>query len=355
MHKTKTILTLAACASLGLWEGLALAEEATEDRAPLPKMSETAAPFTKPDSTVTLGIGFWDGNRQKNGIFDRVQGTETVGILDADINLRDDASGSWTILKARNLTAEDREAKIGYNKQGVWGVSLGYDEIPRYAPYTVLTKVRGLGNDEITMPNPQSNGTGGAFQIGTDRERFNLESFRFINKEWKFNLGLRYEKKEGTRHWGRGSAPEFVVEPIDWITRQADLSLSYLGKGTQLTGGYNGSWFENVYSVVDIIRQGDNPATLANHTYLSTPLDNDAHQFFLQGGHNFTPTTRANFKVAHTRANQNEFLGTADITGLAAATAPARLQGKVDTLLATVGLTAQPLPKLRLLTNLRYQ
>ena len=81
--------------------------------------------------------------------------------------------------------------------------------------------------------------------------------------------------------------------------------------------------------------------------------DNEAHQFYVDGNYRFTPKTRANFKLAYTRATQNEsFAG----MGLADGTQPRPdLGGQVDTTLAQIGVTAHPLPRLTVNGNLRYE
>lgn len=349
MRKNTTILTLAAVSAA--WGAAAQAEEGTKSKW---DMSETAAPFIKPESSVTLGYGYLHGKREQFGIFDDRRNSGMQMSLDANINLRDEETGAWATAKGRNLGLHDPKAQLGFNQQGHWGLNVGYDQIPRYAPYTAVTAVQGLGTQVLTVPKLSSSATSSDHKIGTERERFSLESYKYLNENFKVNLGVKHEIKEGTRQWGRGGQPEFALEPIDWTTSQMETSLSYLGKNTQISGGYNGSWFENTASLVDTIYAGDAPGTVGNHIYLSVPLDNEAHQLYVQGAHNFTPATRGTFKLAYTRALQNEPLDTAGINGLAFNVAPSSLQGRVDSTLATVGLTSQVTSKLRMVGQLRY-
>ncbi|MBF0342429.1 MAG: MtrB/PioB family outer membrane beta-barrel protein, partial [Magnetococcales bacterium] len=86
----------------------------------------------------------------------------------------------------------------------------------------------------------------------------------------------------------------------------------------------------------------------------SLPLDNEAHQLFLNGGYQFTPDTRATFKLAHGRALQNEHIPTSDIAGLARVGAPSNLEGRVDTTHLLLGLSTRPLQDLQLNAKLRY-
>ncbi|MBF0161135.1 MAG: MtrB/PioB family decaheme-associated outer membrane protein [Magnetococcales bacterium] len=366
----------AACLATGLWGSVPARsepEENREEREGIREMSPTAAPFVKPESAVSVGVGYQGGHREQLGMFDGQTDSDGRLLLDAQIRKRDEATGTWATALGRNLGLNDnRDVKLGYERQGNWGVNLEYSETPRLAPYSVNTKIAGLGTTHPVIPktstNPPTNttyGNGANFQIGTDRDRFSLNAFRLFSNKVKFNLGFRNEVKEGTRQWGKGSAPEFLVEPIHWEMRQWEPTLSYTGEQWQWLGGYSGSWFKNGNTLVDVTYQGDNPATLANHTYLSQPLDNEAHQLFLSGGYNITPETRSTFKFAHTRALQNEPFPTSTITGLplvaalptrlSRSGAPSSLQGEVDTTSVLLGLTARPWSKLSVTTRLRYQ
>jgi MtrB/PioB family decaheme-associated outer membrane protein len=245
--------------------------------------------------------------------------------------------------------------KAGYEKQGDWGISVGYNQIPRVTPYLVNTGLRGIGTTSLTVAQPSIvPGSGTNYQLGTERDIVSLDFFKYFSPKLNLKVSFKNEDKDGTRHWGRGGQPEFAVEPIDSTTRQLEATLNYTDKDLQLSGGYYGSWYENANSLVDTLRAGDNPATLANHIYLSLPLDNEAHQVFLNGGYNFSPSTRGTFKVSYTHATQDEHLPTNDIAGLAWSGAPSSLNGEVNTTLMQLGLTARPLPRLNVVANLRY-
>jgi MtrB/PioB family decaheme-associated outer membrane protein len=82
---------------------------------------------------------------------------------------------------------------------------------------------------------------------------------------------------------------------------------------------------------------------------MTLPPDNQSHQLHLAGGYNFTPTTRAMFKVARGTITQDETFPTAAVAG-----APRNLDGRIDTTLVEAGLKMRPLAKLSLRANLRY-
>ena len=362
MHKINTTLTLAACvAALFLGSNSAWSEEDDEIVTPVGpwNLSPTATPFRTPESAISIGFGYLDGERQQFGIFDDQRDNSWRILLDGTISMRDEATGTWRTLRARNLGLNDnRDVTLGLEKQGTWGVRVGYNEIPRIAPYSVNSNTEGLATTNQVIPQTDIAGEGETYQIRSDVDRLTLDTFYFLNKKIKFKMSFKNETKEGSKQWGRrqNGAPEFLLEPVDWNTRQLDTTLGYVNNDLQLLAGYTGSWFGNENNLVDTTRQGDDLDDLSNHTYLSLPLDNEAHKAFLSGGYNFSPLTRAAFKLSYTHATQNEHLPTTDIIGLSndVTTPPSSLEGEVNTTLASLELTTRPIPKLSILTKLSY-
>lgn len=307
------------------------------------------AEFSKPESAVAVGIGNWSANRPQQGIHDGMRNDGAYGQLDANIVKRDDATGTWTTFTARNLGTDTRELGAGYERQGDFGARLRYNELTRDNPYTFNTGTQGIGSTNLAT-SAVANPTRSEVTLGTRRKQFDLDLVKHFSAELALNVSFKHENKDGTRQWGRGGAAEFSVEPIDATTRQIDATLSHTGKLLQLSGGYSGSWYKNANSLVTTAL-----TTGANTYYLTLPLDNQAHQLFLNGGYNFTPTTRGTMKVQYTRATQNEHLATADIAGLALAAAPTSLNGRIDTTLVQLGLSARPLRELAVVADLRYR
>lgn len=311
--------------------------------------------LTKPDSSISVGVGHWSEDRPHQGIFDGMRDAGGYGLLDADVVKRDDASGTWYTFSARNLGLENRELSAEYLRQGNIGASIEYSRTLRDNPHLFLTGLQGIGTTTQVV-----NGTSGnrsplrEVELGTARDSTKLSFYKNLVPGLDFNVSFRNEEKNGDRLWGRGGAPEFVTEPIDSTTREIEAVLNYTGERLQLSGGYNGSWYDTKNTLVDTLRRGESPATMANHMYLSLPLDNEAHQFFLDGGYNFTPSTRGRFKVEYTHATQNERLPTSGIAGLAFSGAPSKLKGEINTTLVQLGLTSQVTRDLSLGANLRY-
>lgn len=311
------------------------------------------AELAKPDSSVSIGVGNWSGERQQQGVYDGMRENGAYGLLDADIVKRDDATGTWLKLKASSLGLDTREIRGEYLRQGDIGVSLEYNRMPFDNPNTFTTRLQGIGTTNQTVSTTAIPGPLQTVKLGTDRDIVNLGFYKSLTSSLDFKVSFKNEEKTGNRAWGRGSASEFAVEPINSTTRQLEATLNYTTKELQLSGGYYGSWYGNKNDLVTVNTAGLAPG-LVNTTYLSLPLDNQAHQLFLDGGYTFTPSTRGTFKLAYTHATQNETLPTQGVPGLSLVGSPQSLNGEVNTTLVQLGLTARPLKALSLLANLRY-
>ncbi|MCP5416806.1 MAG: MtrB/PioB family decaheme-associated outer membrane protein [Chromatiaceae bacterium] len=308
--------------------------------------------LSTPSSSVSFGIGHWSGEREQYGMFDGIRDDGTVLLLDADINQRDDATGTWITGKVNNLGQDNRDAEFGYERQGDWGVGINYDQTPRYAPYEVNTGLQGSGSDSQSLVTVVP-GAGQDKTLNTERKEFGVNLYKYLTPELKFKADFRNLEKDGARHWGyraeaAGNDVVFVTEPIDATTQQWEALLEYTGEKFQLNSGYSGSRYSNHESLASV-------SFGAATDYLSLPFDNQAHQFFVNGGYSFTPTTRGTFKLSYTHATADENIPTASAPGITLGTgAPTDFDGEVNTTLMQIGLTARPVNNLSVLANLRY-
>lgn len=317
------------------------------------------AQLIKPDSSVSAGIGYWSGDRPQQGIFDGMRESGAYGLLDVDIVKRDDVTGSWFKLYGSDLGLDNREIRGEYQRQGDFGGFLEYGRTTRDNPFTINTGLQGIGTTNLTVGTTLGSFTKRDVELGTTRELTRLGGFKNLLPGLDFKIDFRNEDKTGTRQWGWGSAALFSVEPIDSTTRQLELMLQYSGERLQLSGGYFGTTYDNhntqVLERLSGVTGGTN-AGFNSVTPLSLPLSSQAHQIFLDGGYTFTPTTRGTFKLAYTRATQDENLPSYTLTGANApfVNAPSHLDGRIDTTLMQLGLSSRPMPKLSITANLRY-
>jgi MtrB/PioB family decaheme-associated outer membrane protein len=336
---------------LSLMAAAVLAAFSPAGRAAEEETTPTVAELARPTSTINLGAGYLSDDGPRFGQYNGIRKEQAYLLFDGEYRSRNDATGTWLNITGRNLGLESREARLEYSQQGRWGAFLEYGETPRFEPRTAITGLTGIGTGNQTV-----NGTAlRPIELKMKREAFNLGYDRIVAGNWDFSLRFRNEEKNGARLWGQGNGfgpidLRFLTDPIDYTTRQWEAIAGYTTPQLQLSAGYYGTSFDNnitrlnVANPVFIPGAGGGPLTP-----MALPPGNQSHQFYVQGGYNITPTTRASFKVAYTHQTQDEGFVVPAVNGRT------NLDGRVDTKLAQVGLTASPIPKLSLLANFRYE
>lgn len=304
--------------------------------------SDGVAALTRPESNIEFGIGYTDNDGKRFGQYNGLNENGASGLLGGRLIRRDDTTGTWLTLSGSNLGLDTRQLRFEHNRQGDWGYFLEYDKTPRFDPYTVNTGLTGIGTATQTL-----NGTARRnIDLETKREAYTLGFSKIMAHSFDVQVRFRNEEKDGSRLWGQGGGGtgpmNFLVDPINQTTRQFDVTLGYTGDKLQLSGGYYGTNFDNHNTALNI------PNSTV-FTQMALPPGNQSHQLYLAGGYSFTPTTRANFKAAYTRATQTEgFINVPTTNSLT------NLNGKVATTLVQLGLVARPMPKLSVTGNLRY-
>lgn len=342
-HLRRTALSAALLTALGT----ASADDAEVDA------------LTKPESWVSVGGGNWSAGRPQQGIYDGMGDKGFYGLLDADIRTRNEETGTWLNFTGTNIGLDTRELRGEYLRQGLFGAFLEYSKTPRDNPYTINTRLQGIGSTHLVTGTNLGAAPLQEVELGTVREMFRLGGHTHLMPGLALKLDFRNEEKTGTRQTGWGSAALFSVEPIDSTTQQLDAILDYSGERLQVAGGYSGSRYDN--NNPQILQQlygvtGGTNASFNAITPLSQPLSNTAHQLFADGGYSFSQSTRGSFKAAYTLTRQDENLPSSTLTGANApfVGAPAKLDGEVRTTLLQLGLSSRPLPKLNVVANLRY-
>lgn len=361
------------------------------------------APLIKPESSVSVGIGSASGDSKDRAMFGQFNGmrkNSTFALLDLDYLTRDDATGTWINLKALNLGLDTREISFAHSRQGDWKYYVEYSELERVDPRTINTGMTGAGSTTPVISRLSTPGSGSDIDLKTERKSASLGYEQWITKALQFEVNFKNEEKTGARLWGRGydcasyvcgtstttamnqasfvkNALLLVPEPIDSVTRQIEARLNFHDEKLLVSAGYYGSFYLNNYgnvtpAVPNIFNNGQGkpfpgyPAvssaivagggtSLQNvlQSPLALPPDNQAHQIYLNGSYSLTPRTKANFKYAYTHATQTESFADMGLSDGPAGVS--NLGGRVDSVLAQLGLSARPLDKLNLLANVRYE
>jgi MtrB/PioB family decaheme-associated outer membrane protein len=318
-------------------------------------------PLTGLVSTIGIGFGNVNTGAARFGQYSGLNSSGGYGLFDADIVRLDTSTGTWLNFRGRNLGLDSRELRFEHQRQGDWSYYIDFGQTPRYEPYTVRTAVGGINSANLTVPATLT--AGGDVELKTTREAIGLGLTKWTAGGFELQLRFRNEEKDGARVFARGTTGggvvggpvfgrfEFTPEPINSTIRQLEATIGYAGQRLQFSGGYYGTTYDNHHSQLNI---NGGLAALSTFTPIGLPPDNYSHQFHLAGGYSFTPTTRGTFKLAYTRAIQDDLFPTHPANVPLVPGVGNNLQGRVDTTMVQIGLTARPIPKLSLLANARY-
>jgi len=341
------------------------------------------------EASVSAGIGGVTGEQADRALFGQYNGLRKdgpYGLFDVYYSRRNAATGSLVEFEGLNLGLETRELNFLWKRQGDWKFTANYGELVRYDPYTINTGLLGAGSTTPEVVHLGAGpGTGSDLDLKTKRTSLGVAFSKWFASGLQLDVSLKSEKKEGARLFGigmncpsayalgcgpttgasAGSAVLLLPEPIDANHGQIEARLNYADGKLQLSAGYYGSFYDNANATMNPRIPGSLNGPLGNLLPLSSglqsilslpvalPPDNQAHHFDLTGNYAFTPTTRANFKLAYAQATQKQDFAGAGLSGAPAGVA--NLDGRVDTTLAQVGISARPMPKLTLLAEARYE
>ena len=273
---SKKLMVLTVLAAIGP----ALAEE-----------GEDIAQYTKPESSVSVGVGGASGDSRERAIFGQYNGMRNHSyslLLDIDMINREDATGKWTTLEGRNLGLDDRELRFSQQLQGDWKYYLDYNQLTHKEIRTINTGMLGAGSATPSVVRLGAPGTGSDLNLGVKRESVGFGMDKWFGSSVKFELTAKNEDKDGARLFGKGFACSsswvtdgvctasttqwallMLPEPINSTTRQIEAKLNFSSDKMLLTGGYYGSFYSNAYG-----RLAPNvPGTLNNPVGTATALD----------------------------------------------------------------------------------
>lgn len=360
---------------------------------------DTVAELTRPQSSASIGVVGRDSEQRSNSLLGQYNGTRPDAgylTLDVDLQTRDDAAGTATYIKGRNLGLENRDISLTYEKQGDWRYSLEYSELVRRDPRTVNTGDTALGSNTPNVVRLATPGSGADLDFKLKRVGFGAAGEVWLTPNLQMELSFKNEDKSGDRTISRGydcaayvcagtqsaTAQKWALllldETISSSIKQIEAKFNYAFGALNLAGGYYGSFYTNNYgnlraTVPSVLNNplGAGTGTLFPATagsvitgggtslqdVLQMPMalepDNQAHQFYMSGNAKLSASTQATFKYAFTHATQNE-----DFISMGLPNAPAgvrSLNGVVDTTLLQFGLTSKITPKLSVLGNVRYE
>jgi MtrB/PioB family decaheme-associated outer membrane protein len=366
----RTIMYLAVASAL-----LPTAALAQEDAEAFRELTQTA-------SEVNIGLGNVSRDSFAAGDYTGLKNKGAYVIGDIDLVGRDPKSANAWRITGSNLGLGSRNLRTEYGQQGNYRFTFEYDQLPKYRTESAKTIFNGVGGNNLTLPSTWvgASSTTGFTQLNTSLRTIDVSHERknhifgfskILSNEWDTSVKFRHETKEGSKIVGAvignsGGNPRSVLipEPIDYKTNEFEAKVGYTTAKLQFQAGYLLSMFDNSNS--SLIWQ--NPYTAiggwsaaagfpTGQGQLGLPPDNRFHQITASLGYNITDKTRFTGTLALGRMTQDQaFLPYTINPGLTVTTPLPRssLDGKIDTTLINLALTARPMPKLNLRASLRY-
>jgi len=316
---------------------------------------------------VELGIGNVTDNAYKFGEYTGLNEKGAFLVSDANLTYRN-PDATYLNLSISDFSLDSRSLSVKGGKQGSYKFFLTYDEIPHLISDSGVTPFIGSGSASLTLPpawvpaatTGSMSGLAGnlnTVELGTQRKRVAYGISFSPESPWGYAVKARQETKQGNKRvsgtFSFSSAQ--LIEPVDYLTDEVDVALTYSADKLQARLSYYGSIFENQNESLT----WQNPYTALsgnNSGQLALAPDNQFHQLLFTAGYALNDATRVSGDIAIGRMEQNEaFLDATQNLTIAVPAQPANsANAQVDTLDAKVKVVSTLTDKLRLNASFAY-
>jgi MtrB/PioB family decaheme-associated outer membrane protein len=310
--------------------------------------------------TVDAGVGYNSDDSAKHADYTGLDQQGAFFVGNATLRSRGD-DGYYSDFEATDLGLDDRSLSANGGRAGSWAYRLGYAEIPRHFADGAMTPYLGVGGNTLTLPPGYPAGTTAGMplsstlqpvDIGYTRKRLDLGGTLDGPDGWQFRVDARRDVRDGTQRSAGSffSTTTQLVAPLDQTTDQLEAVAEYAGQRLQASFGYRGSMFHNGDDALTFQSPFTPLVAGATTGQLALAPDNEFHEVFGTLGYQFSPGLRASGELAVGRMTQNQsFLASTLNDSLVVPALPAAsLDGQVDTLDATLRVTATPMNRMRL-------
>ncbi len=367
-----TLRAMTLCSAL-LVPVAATAQDAGTPAAAASSIDDSISAYT---DAIEAGVGFQSSGSFRFGKYTGLTDKGAFGLGNVVIRRHDawDSGGTrrWQLL-GTNLGLTSREISGKYGNQGLWGVSVSYNQIPFYQSDTASTIFGNVGGAALTLPANLPTNTNPTLGLQLlpflHPQDFSLErkvvggglSFQ-PGSQWQFSTNVSHEHKDGIKEQSLSvnvrTDPTFFPEPVNYDTDTFEASAAYNRHAVQLQFGYNFSNFTDNNNAVllpspflGVVNQG-----VGAISQWALPASSSAHEINFASAYAITPTTRVNVNLGYGLQLQNEPLlpYTRNPNFPADSLPRSSLDGQVQTYLAQFKATAQPAQKLDLSASYTY-
>ncbi len=323
----------------------------------------STCPYPKaPSGSVEAGIAAVTDDAERFGDYTGLDRQGAKLLLGGHAMWRGEGGG-WADAWASDLGLASRSLGVRGGVEGVVTLRAAYDAVPRHFFDDARTPFLGVGGSLLTLPAGYPAGSTGAMplastlqpvEFGYDRSRLDASAAVVAVDHWTYRVDFRRDVRDGTRALVNSfyATAAQLVAPVDQVTDELGVTAAYATSKLQASLGYEVSRFRNGHDAL----VWDNPFNLAalgaTRAELALAPDNELHQITASLGYTVTPTIRASADVAYGRLTQNQPFLAPTTNPLLAPTLPAlpraSLDGRVDTFVGTLRVSAAPLDDLRL-------
>ncbi len=229
-------------------------------------------------------------------------------------------------LTGTNLGLDSRSANLSIADQGNWALGLNYDALTHNLSDTYQTPYLGtMGGNSFKLPsnfglvaNTQQMTAGqiNAFQnmnIYSQRQNTTFNASKVISPNWNVNFDYNHLDQTGSRLLGFGGAGingatgeriAILPNPTNSTTDTFTLGTNWAGESARVGASYFGSFYQDAYNSVAF----QTFAGANNTQFMGTMPSNQFNQLNLNGGYDFTKTTKviANLSYGRGTANGND-------------------------------------------------
>lgn len=392
-----------ACLAIAFSPAIRAEEKAA---APEATVDPAVAELINPTRQLEIGIGNVDDSSAKFGQYNGLGKNGLYGIGNLELSgggaYDSDDATRWNF-RGTDLGLETREIDADYGIQGIFRLSLGYDELLHNHSDEFQTPYQGLGSNNLTLPStwlkptvPQVNannvnfrilsptvGPAGSltnptpspgqlasgqairnadlpafheFDINSKRRNYDGGFNYNLGRDWELTASYRHQTTDGTKLINAISTKStfessvLLADPVDTATDQFNLGINFTSKRGFFQAGYYGSLYRN--HVKSVSWQDPSDLTVFSTQSSSSGPDNQFHQVNLVGGYNFSPSTRLVLNASYGRNTQNDAFIMDD--QLPIGLPRASFDGEVVTTMVSAKFTARPLRDLNLAAAYRF-
>jgi MtrB/PioB family decaheme-associated outer membrane protein len=302
------------------------------------------------EGEVKGGLGYVTNDSFKFGDYTGLNEKGAYILADADVSGRNE-KGAYYDLSATNLGLDSRYIGIEGGIQGRAQIEVSYDQLPKLNEDTSRTPYTGDSVQKLPTGWNRTLNTSGMTDLPstlreadlyTERRKTSIGATFFQTAALSYDFNYQYETKKGKRSAGLGFGnfrSAILAIPVDYESGIASVGVNYNAKRWQLAADYRLSSFNNKNDFIRWDNAFSEP-TGVDEGQASQEPDNTMQQLSVSGSFRATDAISISALLAYGQMRQDQKYLPFTINGNIADLPQESLDGKIDTLDASINLNA---------------